>query len=109
MFALVLSEDRISMIERRRETIQALNNLPGNCFSDSSLESPASFPSSVSLSSKLSACSSVSDLIRQVLALDNQCLEIAREIYKEKSLLIMGRGLNFATCLEGALKIKVCY
>ncbi|CAI2345621.1 unnamed protein product [Caenorhabditis sp. 36 PRJEB53466] len=32
--------------------------------------------------------------------------DIAEQIYKEKSLLIMGRGFNFATCLEGALKIK---
>lgn len=26
--------------------------------------------------------------------------------YKQKSLLVMGRGYNFATCLEGALKVK---
>ena len=31
---------------------------------------------------------------------------MAEELYKEKSLLVMGRGFNFATCLEGALKIK---
>lgn len=31
---------------------------------------------------------------------------LAQELYKQKSLLIMGRGYNFATCLEGALKIK---
>ena len=33
-------------------------------------------------------------------------LEIAKELYDKKSLLIMGRGYNFATCLEGALKVK---
>ena len=33
-------------------------------------------------------------------------LEIANELYDKKSLLIMGRGYNFATCLEGALKVK---
>lgn len=48
------------------------------------------------------------DLIREVLKLDDEVLEIAKKIYKERSLLIMGRGYNFATCLEGALKIKVC-
>ncbi|KHJ85381.1 SIS domain protein, partial [Oesophagostomum dentatum] len=48
----------------------------------------------------------LSDLIREVLDLDKEALKIAQEIYKEKSLLIMGRGFNFATCLEGALKIK---
>ena len=48
----------------------------------------------------------ISDQIRQVLSLDAQLLEVAKELYQEKSLLIMGRGFNFATCLEGALKIK---
>ncbi|EGT38157.1 hypothetical protein CAEBREN_26104 [Caenorhabditis brenneri] len=74
MFALTLSDDRISMGTRREEIIDALNNLP--------------------------------NLIREVLQLDEKVHEIAKQIYKEKSLLIMGRGFNFATCLEGALKIK---
>ncbi|KIH54016.1 SIS domain protein [Ancylostoma duodenale] len=74
MFALVLSDDRISMTNRRKAIISALNQLP--------------------------------DLIKEVLDLDQEALRIAHEIYKEKSLLIMGRGFNFATCLEGALKIK---
>jgi len=33
-------------------------------------------------------------------------LAIAKELYEKRSLLIMGRGFNFATCLEGALKVK---
>ncbi|CAA92735.1 glutamine--fructose-6-phosphate transaminase (isomerizing) [Caenorhabditis elegans] len=74
LFALTISEDRISKMKRRAEIIDALNNLP--------------------------------ILIRDVLDLDDQVLKIAEQIYKDKSLLIMGRGLNFATCLEGALKIK---
>jgi len=41
--------------------------------------------------------------IREVLALDSKVEEIARDLYKQKSLLIMGRGYNFSTCLEGAL------
>ena len=45
-------------------------------------------------------------MIRRVLQLDSQVSSIADQIYKEKSLLVMGRGFNFATCLEGALKIK---
>ena len=44
--------------------------------------------------------------IKQVLKLDKKVLDIAQELYKKKSLLIMGRGFNFATCLEGALKVK---
>lgn len=46
------------------------------------------------------------DQIRKVLELDGKVLEIARELFEKKSLLIMGRGYNFATCLEGALKVK---
>ncbi|MCP9265893.1 Glutamine--fructose-6-phosphate aminotransferase [isomerizing] 1 [Dirofilaria immitis] len=74
MFALTMSDDRISMRKRRKDIINGLRQLP--------------------------------DLIREVLKLDNEVLAIAKKIYKERSLLIMGRGYNFATCLEGALKIK---
>jgi glucosamine--fructose-6-phosphate aminotransferase (isomerizing) len=44
--------------------------------------------------------------IKQVLNLDEKVLDIARDLYEKKSLLIMGRGYNFATCMEGALKVK---
>ena len=44
--------------------------------------------------------------IKRVLELDNEILDIAQELFKEKSLLIMGRGFNYATCMEGALKVK---
>ncbi len=44
--------------------------------------------------------------IKKVLSLDKEIQEMAQELYAEKSLLIMGRGYNFATCLEGALKVK---
>jgi len=74
MFALVMSEDRISLQPRRSEIIQGLKQLP--------------------------------DMIRRVLTLDSKVLEIAKELYEKRSLLIMGRGFNFATCLEGALKVK---
>ncbi|MFH4973447.1 hypothetical protein AB6A40_000156 [Gnathostoma spinigerum] len=74
MFALSLSDDRISMQKRRKEIIAAMRSLP--------------------------------DLIKKVLELDEEVLAIAKKIHREKSLLVMGRGFNFATCLEGALKIK---
>merc|ERR1711881_767117 len=74
MFALVMSEDRISLQPRRSEIIQGLKQLP--------------------------------DMIRRVLTLDAKVLGIAKELYEKRSLLIMGRGFNFATCLEGALKVK---
>merc|ERR1719431_1836334 len=74
MFALVMSEDRISLQPRRSEIIQGLNQLP--------------------------------EKIKKVLELDDKVHEIAKELYQKRSLLIMGRGYNFATCLEGALKVK---
>lgn len=74
MFALMMSEDRISMQEKRKGIIQAMNQLP--------------------------------ELIKKVLQLDDQIQSLAHELYQQKSLLVMGRGFQFATCLEGALKIK---
>merc|ERR1712203_236952 len=44
--------------------------------------------------------------IKKVLELDDKVKEIAKELYEKRSLLIMGRGYNYATCLEGALKVK---
>lgn len=44
--------------------------------------------------------------IREVLKLDEQVKELAKHLYQHKSLLIMGRGYNYATCMEGALKVK---
>lgn len=71
MFGLVMSEDRISLQQRRLEIIRGLAQLDQQ--------------------------------IRKVLELDGKVLNLAEELYKYKSLLIMGRGFNFATCLEGAL------
>lgn len=44
--------------------------------------------------------------IKEVLKLDQEIRALSEELYKQKSLLVMGRGYNFSTCLEGALKIK---
>ncbi|XP_037945907.1 glutamine--fructose-6-phosphate aminotransferase [isomerizing] 2 isoform X2 [Teleopsis dalmanni] len=74
MFALVMSEDRLSLQQRRLEILQGLSTL--------------------------------ADQIREVLKLDLKVQELAKDLYQHKSLLIMGRGYNFATCLEGALKVK---
>ncbi|XP_064549939.1 glutamine--fructose-6-phosphate aminotransferase [isomerizing] 2 [Drosophila montana] len=74
MFALVMSEDRLSLQQRRLEIIDGLSQLDTH--------------------------------IRTVLQLNSQVQVLAKELYLHKSLLIMGRGFNFATCLEGALKVK---
>lgn len=45
--------------------------------------------------------------IKETLALDASLKTLCKDLLvKEKSLLIMGRGFQNATCLEGALKIK---
>lgn len=77
MFGLVMSEDRISLQQRRLEIIRALAQLENQ--------------------------------IRKVLELDAKVYELAKDLHKYKSLLIMGRGFNFATCLEGALVIDKLY
>jgi glucosamine--fructose-6-phosphate aminotransferase (isomerizing) len=41
--------------------------------------------------------------IKEVLKLDEQVKDLAEHLYEKKSLLIMGRGYNYATCMEGAL------
>lgn len=74
MFALVMSEDRISLQERRAEIIKGLENLD--------------------------------EQIREVLKVDEDVKALAKDLYQQKSLLLMGRGYNFATCMEGALKVK---
>jgi glutamine---fructose-6-phosphate transaminase (isomerizing) len=51
----------------------------------------------------LSGLKNLDAQIKQVLKLDLEVLEIAKDLYQQKSLLIMGRGYNFATCMEGAL------
>lgn len=43
------------------------------------------------------------DQIREVLAADKKVMKLAESLYQKKSLLVMGRGYNYATCLEGAL------
>ncbi|XP_063217486.1 glutamine--fructose-6-phosphate aminotransferase [isomerizing] 2-like isoform X3 [Bacillus rossius redtenbacheri] len=74
MFALVMSEDRISHQQRRAEIFNGLKH--------------------------------IDEQIREVLKLDEEVSKLAKDLYTHKSLLIMGRGYNFSTCLEGALKVK---
>ncbi|XP_062380845.1 glutamine--fructose-6-phosphate aminotransferase [isomerizing] 2-like isoform X2 [Sardina pilchardus] len=54
----------------------------------------------------ISGLKDLPDMIKTVLELDEKIKTIAKELYEQRSLLVMGRGFNYATCLEGALKIK---
>lgn len=74
MMALQLSEDRISLTERRNQIIAGLHSMPAQ--------------------------------IKKVLDLDSVIQQFAQSVADYKSLLLMGRGFQYATCLEGALKIK---
>lgn len=47
-------------------------------------------------------------LIKEVLSLDEKIHDLALELYTQRSLLVMGRGYNYATCLEGALVSPLC-
>ena len=42
----------------------------------------------------------------QALQLDEQIKDLASRLKHETSLLVFGRGYNYATCLESALKVK---
>nr|AAI63281.1 Glutamine-fructose-6-phosphate transaminase 2 [Danio rerio] len=54
----------------------------------------------------ISGLNQLPELIKKVLAQDDNIKTIAEELHHQRSLLVMGRGFNYATCLEGALKIK---
>ena len=42
-----------------------------------------------------------------MLKLDAQMLDLAKELKTEQSLLVFGRGYNYATALEAALKVRI--
>lgn len=44
--------------------------------------------------------------VREVLKLDQEMKNLAQLLINEQSLLVFGRGYNYATALEGALKVK---
>jgi glucosamine--fructose-6-phosphate aminotransferase (isomerizing) len=46
------------------------------------------------------------DVVRDALACDKQVAALAKELAKEQSMLVFGRGWNYATALEAALKVK---
>lgn len=48
----------------------------------------------------------LTDKVREALRLDNEMKDLAKLLMDEQSLLMFGRGYNYATALEGALKVK---
>ncbi|MDD5304102.1 MAG: glutamine--fructose-6-phosphate transaminase (isomerizing) [Elusimicrobia bacterium] len=49
---------------------------------------------------------SLPELLRKTLKLDAQIRAIAQELSKAEHILYIGRGVNYPTALEGALKLK---
>ena len=45
-------------------------------------------------------------LIQEILGNEEQCKEIAKVIYSEKDIFFIGRGIDYALCMEGSLKLK---
>ncbi|KAI8804712.1 hypothetical protein BJ742DRAFT_760190 [Cladochytrium replicatum] len=48
----------------------------------------------------------LSTMIKRTLGLQKEAKRIAEELAKEEHIILLGRGYQGATCLEGALKIK---
>ncbi|URE33194.1 SIS domain, partial [Musa troglodytarum] len=44
--------------------------------------------------------------VAEVLKLDGEMRDLAKSLIDTQSLLVFGRGYNYATALEGALKVK---
>ncbi|XP_020703047.1 glutamine--fructose-6-phosphate aminotransferase [isomerizing] 2 [Dendrobium catenatum] len=54
----------------------------------------------------INSLSDLPDKVREVLRLDNEMKDLAESLMQMQSLLVFGRGYNYATALEGALKVK---
>ena len=54
----------------------------------------------------LKAIERIPDQVAQILKLDKKIKEIAKDFYKKRNILFLGRGYNFPVALEGALKLK---
>lgn len=136
MFALVMSEDRLSLRNRRAEVsmhihiygLKAGEILVILHFEIDGYVTLSFLPLALvikeltfsqkqvtilsqnyfeSYSQIIEGLKNLDGLIRQVLELDDKVKALAEDLYQKKSLLIMGRGFNFATCLEGALVSSV--
>uniref|UniRef100_A0A0E0IXT9 glutamine--fructose-6-phosphate transaminase (isomerizing) n=1 Tax=Oryza nivara TaxID=4536 RepID=A0A0E0IXT9_ORYNI len=54
----------------------------------------------------ISGLSNLPSNVSEVLKLDTEMKELASSLIDSESLLVFGRGYNYATALEGALKVK---
>jgi len=54
----------------------------------------------------IEAIQKIPDQVAEILKLDEKIKEIAKDFYKKRNFLFLGRGYNFPVALEGALKLK---
>ncbi|KAJ6794932.1 glutamine--fructose-6-phosphate aminotransferase [isomerizing] 2 [Iris pallida] len=54
----------------------------------------------------INGLSNLPNKVRKVLKLDSEMRDLAESLIDSESLLVFGRGYNYATALEGALKVK---
>jgi len=64
------------------------------------------FVSKTDLEEHVTALMKLPEQVEQVLRLDDEIKEIAQTFCNARDFLFLGRGLNYATALEGALKLK---
>lgn len=100
MLALAIGSDTISSQTRREAIIDGLIDLPSKL---SKLEKRCFFLKTVF---KLLESYLIADKVKEVLKLDEEMKDLAQLLIDEQSLLVFGRGYNYATALEGALKVK---
>lgn len=100
MLALAIGGDSISTQERREAIIAGLIKLPSMFHAETSLYL-------ICLACYRSSLSDIfAEKVKEVLKLDQEMKELAKQLMGEQSLLVFGRGYNYATALEGALKVK---
>ncbi len=64
------------------------------------------FVSKTDLEEHIAALTKLPAQVEQVIRLDDDIRKIAEEFSDARDFLFLGRGLNYATALEGALKLK---
>lgn len=45
-------------------------------------------------------------ILSNIISMDNEFLNIAKNIYKKENIFFIGRGMDFSICMEGSLKLK---
>ena len=115
MIGLMICDDKLSMQHRRSEIIKAMQKLPGWChvvfvacsIFTSAIESKKGSMKQLIMKKVDNDCNHrqcrLTEQIKELLKMNDKIKELAMKLYQSKSLLIMGRGFNHATCLEAAL------